>query len=62
MEYLDLVFFYKSLNNLVDFIFEFDHFSLLFRDTRVVQILLIALRQLMLILPFSEITFSIELR
>ena len=62
LEYLDLVFFYKCLNNLVDFAFGFDHYSLLFRDARVVQILLIALKQITLILPFSEITFSIELR
>ena len=26
LEYLDLVFFYKCLNNLVDFTFEFDHY------------------------------------
>ena len=39
----------------------FDH-SLLFRDARAVQMLLIALRQIMPVLPFSEITFSIELR
>lgn len=26
MEYLDLVFFYKCLNNLVDFTFEFNHY------------------------------------
>ena len=26
LEYLDLVFSYKCLNNLVDFIFEFDHY------------------------------------
>ena len=36
--------------------------SLLFREARVLQILLIALRQIMLKLPFSEETFSIELR
>ena len=32
------------------------------RDARAVQMLLIALRQIMPVLPFSEITFSIELR
>ena len=26
LEYLDLVFFYKCLNNMVDFTFEFDHY------------------------------------
>ena len=34
LEYLDLVFFYKCLNNMVDFTFEFDHYISWFRDAR----------------------------
>ena len=65
LEYLDLVFFYKCLINLVDFTFEFDHhFSFKFVEgsTRRANTAHIALKQITLILPFSEITFSIELR
>ena len=62
LEYLDLVFFYKCLNNLVDLPLNLITISLLFWDTCVVHILLIALRLIMLIPPFSDITFSVELR
>ena len=58
LEYLDLVFFYKCLNNMVDFTFEFDHYFSFVQG----QMRLIALRQSMPVLPFTEITYSIELR
>ena len=46
LEYWDLVFFYKCLNNLVDFTFKFDHYFSFVQGRMRVQILLIALRTL----------------
>ena len=46
LEYLDLVFFHKCLNNLVDFTFKFDNYFSFVQGRMRVQILLIALRTL----------------
>ena len=59
LEYLDLVFFYKCLNNLVDFTFEFDHYFSFVQGRMRVQILLIALRTLAR--KFSNIYFFLKL-
>ena len=50
----------KSMQGFVDKTLRLVRISLLFRDARAVQMLLIALRQIMPVLPFSEITFSIN--
>ena len=61
LEYLDLVFFYKCLNNMVDFTFEFDHYFSFVQGRTHHASAAHCVKTNYAVLPFSEITFSIEL-